>query len=188
MKLLKEIFHDQGLNLEGRNLAREAVKGIIRQGSKLLMIHCANGGGYKFPGGGVDAGEADEQTLAREIREECGARLLQVDGEFGQVVEYKRPFELEQDVFKMISRYYLCQVEDGVGELRMDTYEQELGFRPVWVDIDDALGTNRKLLRSRHADVPTWINRETFILEQVGQQLIKNGGVTNGYLEAIYRD
>jgi 8-oxo-dGTP pyrophosphatase MutT (NUDIX family) len=173
MKLLMKIFHDEGLNLEGPVLKRDAVKGIIREGCKLLMIYGANGGGYKFPGGGVAEGETDEQALAREIREECGRRLLRVEGEFGQVVEYKRPFEAEYAVFKMISRYYVCQVDNEMGELRLDAYEQELGFHPVWVELGDAIQVNRVLLSSGGAEAPDWIRREAYVIEQVKLQILR---------------
>jgi 8-oxo-dGTP pyrophosphatase MutT (NUDIX family) len=167
MKLLKEIFRDPGLNLSGRTLERRSAKAIIRQGRRLLMIYSASGGGYKFPGGGVEAGETDEETLAREIREECGVHLMRVEGEFGQVAEYKRPFEADCEVFKLISRYYLCQVQAGEGELRLEAYEQELGYRPRWVEVEQAIQTNRGLLASGSADVPGWVGRETYVLEQV---------------------
>ena len=70
MKLIFEISRDQGLNLEGRTLERESAKGIILRAHKLLLVYSSFGGGYKFPGGGVRPGETDEETLAREIREE----------------------------------------------------------------------------------------------------------------------
>jgi 8-oxo-dGTP diphosphatase len=169
MEILTEIYRDQGLNLAGRTLERASAKAIIQKGGKLLLIHSLHIGGYKFPGGGVDGDETDEQTLAREIREECGTELLRIDREFGQVVEYKRPFEPEYDVFKMISRYYLCQVEDGLGELRLDDYEQELGYCPQWVNIDIAIQANHRLSTRAGAVIPGWIVRESYVLEQVKQ-------------------
>ena len=164
MILLKEFFHDEGLNLAGRTLERASAKAIIWDGRRLLMIYSAQGGGYKFPGGGVDGAESDQQTLAREIEEECGARLVRIAGEFGQVVEYKRPFDPGYAVFKMISRYYLCQVEAGAGVLRLDDYEAALGFRPVWVEIDDALVANNALLHAPEGKVSSWLAREILIL------------------------
>jgi len=169
MKLIYEIFRDQGLNLEGRTLERESAKAIIWRGGKLLLVYSSSRGAYKFPGGGVQLGETYEETLAREIREECGARLDQILGEFGMVIEYKRPFEPEYEVIKMISRYYLCRVGDGLGQLCLDDYEQELGYCPQWVDINDAIQANHRLSNLPGADIPGWVVREMYILEKVKQ-------------------
>lgn len=54
------------------------VYGIIRRGKELLLIKKARGpytGLYDLPGGGPEAGETPEQTVAREIEEETQCRL-----------------------------------------------------------------------------------------------------------------
>lgn len=43
--------------------------------------------GYFLPGGGAEPGEAPEQTLAREAREECGFSL-DIGRRLGEAVEY----------------------------------------------------------------------------------------------------
>jgi len=111
MRLLKKIFHNQTLNLAGRTISREAVRGIIVNGETLLMIYSRLNGNYKFPGGGIEAGENYESALIREIREESGANVIAVMGPFGKVIEYDLPLEPEYDVFRMTSSYYLCKVD-----------------------------------------------------------------------------
>ena len=76
MKLLKKIVRTQGINFEGETIYREAVRGIILNGKKLLMIYSSKDGDYKFPGGGVELGETYEETLVREVKEESGALEL----------------------------------------------------------------------------------------------------------------
>jgi hypothetical protein len=61
------------------------VRAVILRGHDLLMVHSANVGDYKFPGGGVD-------------------------GKLGTVVEYDFAEEKDFDVFKMKSYYYFCRV------------------------------------------------------------------------------
>jgi 8-oxo-dGTP diphosphatase len=171
MKLLKEIYRNDNLNLGGRTLVRESARAIILRGHELLLVYASLEGGYKFPGGGVEPGETHDETLAREIQEECGARLSQILREYGMVIEYKLPFEPEFDVFKMISRYYVCQVTECLVEPRLDDYERQLGYCPQWVPVQDAIHANHRLSSLAGGDVPGWIVRETYILNLIGDQL-----------------
>lgn len=138
MKLLKEIMRKQGINLAGKTIYREAVRGVIIKDRTLLLIYSEKDGDYKFPGGGVDKGETHESALVREISEECGAKVLSINEELGKVVEYDKPVEEDYDTYKMESFYYLCEVDPNLGEQSLDQYEKDLGFIPVWVDIDKA--------------------------------------------------
>jgi 8-oxo-dGTP pyrophosphatase MutT (NUDIX family) len=141
------------------------VRAVIFRRRELLMVYSSNVGDYKFPGGGVDAGESHQQALARELLEECGATLLSVDGEMGAIVEYNFPDEKEFDVFKMMSHYYLCKVRNGFIGQKLDGYERDLGFQPVWIDIDHAIEKNKSLLDS--SIPPEWLKREIFALEYI---------------------
>jgi len=163
MKILTEIHRSSGIDTAGKTVHRTAVRAVILRGRELLMVHSTSVGDYKFPGGGVDLGESHEQALARELREECGASLLGVDGELGAVIEYDFAEEKEFDVFKMTSHYYCCRVGDGFGTQNLDDYEKDLGFKPVWIPIEAALQQNKTLLNSHNA--PEWLKREVFMLE-----------------------
>jgi 8-oxo-dGTP pyrophosphatase MutT (NUDIX family) len=167
MQIITEIHRAEGINLNGKAVHRTAVRAVIRRGRELLMVYSANVGDYKFPGGGVDEGETHSQALARELREECGASLLSVDGELGAVIEYNFAKERDFDVFKMTSHYYFCHAEDGFCAQKLDDYERDLGFKPIWVNIDEAISTNRSLLNSQTP--PEWLRRENFVLEHIRQ-------------------
>jgi 8-oxo-dGTP pyrophosphatase MutT (NUDIX family) len=163
METLTTIHRAVGIDIHGKTVSRTAVRGVILCGRDLLMIHSTKAGDYKFPGGGVDEGESHAQALAREIQEECGAVLTHIGREIGAVVEYNFAVEDEFDTFKMTSHYYLCGVQDGLGAQRLDDYERDLGFEPVWMPLDEALRINRSLLES--AAPPEWLSREIFMLE-----------------------
>ena len=165
MKTLTEIHRSRGINVHGRTIHRTAVRAVILRGRDLLMVYSSSVGDYKFPGGGVENGESHEQALARELREECGASLLSVDGELGAVIEYAIPMEAEYDVFKMISHYYFCQAGDGFGVQNLDDYEKDLGFKPVWINVDDAISTNKSQITSDN--IPDWLQREIYVLEYI---------------------
>lgn len=147
------------------------MRAVILRGRNLLMVYSSKVGDYKFPGGGVDAGESHEQALARELREECGASLISMDGELGAVVEYNFAKDRGYDVFKMTSSdYYFCRIKDVFGAQELDGYEKALGFKPVWITIEAAILANRSLLSLDK--FPEWLKREIFVLEYLKQKLI----------------
>jgi 8-oxo-dGTP pyrophosphatase MutT (NUDIX family) len=165
MLILTTIHRADGINIHGKTIQRTAVRGVIQRGQTLLMIYSSAVGDYKFPGGGVDAGETHAQALRREVQEECGASLTRIGDEIGAVIEYNFSIEPEYDAFKMTSYYYRCEVNDNFGAQKLDGYEQELGFKPVWISIEAALRQNKTLLHSTNA--PAWLKREIFVLEHL---------------------
>ena len=165
MKLIGEIYRNQGIDTNGKTIYREAVRGVIMKNNALLMVYSLKNGDYKFPGGGVEPGETHEKALVREIREECGAVVLSVHDGIGKITEYDIPVEKNADVFKMDSFYYLCEADPVFGKQSLDPYEEKLGFIPVWTDIDKAVSANRTLIKSNK--FPRWTPREIFALEYI---------------------
>lgn len=167
MKLLKTFYHDKNINLESKTFYREAVRGIIFRDGKLLMVYSTVNGDYKFPGGGVDVGESHTETLCREIREECGAEVTQVTGELGKIEEYAVDTIKENyETFKMTSYYYFCEISRELGTQKLDDYEEELGYKPEWVDRDMAIEKNKRKL-ANPSSFSRWMKRETFVLEML---------------------
>lgn len=174
MKTLKEIHYDHQLNLNGKTRLRTAVRAIISNSTRdVLLIYSSRNGDYKFPGGGLEKDEQLHQALRREVKEECGYSQLEILREFGKVIEYRKPFEKVFDVFKMISYYYICRIPDGLvaDELSLDEYEFELGFIPVWVSLQKAIETNHHILQKDPVQIPRWTRRDTFVLELLNQSL-----------------
>ena len=174
MQLLTTIYRHENVNIAGKTFLREAVRGIIFRNTpprtaagapekELLMIYSPVNGDYKFPGGGVKTGELHLDALQREIREESGATFKKVKGELGKVIEYDEAMEADFETFKMVSYYYFCEIDSEIGDLDLDDYEAELGFQPVWVDIETALETNKRILTEASSN-PGWTRREAFVL------------------------
>lgn len=174
MKILAEIHCNSAINVNSKTIHRTAVRGVILRGRNLLMIYSSKVGDYKFPGGGVGEGESHIQALIREIQEECGMSVVRIGSEIGAVIEYDTPVENDYDVFKMTSHYYRCEIRDGFGAQKLDGYEQDLGFKPVWIDIEDAIQLNKELLYTDKS--PRWLKREIFLLEYIQQNLLLNSG------------
>jgi hypothetical protein len=71
----------------------------------------------------------------------------------------------------MVSFYYICDVEPKLVEQILDDYEEELGFIPVWIEINKAIDANRKILNVKENEPPRWTQRELFVLELIKQEL-----------------
>ena len=174
MSLLTEIHRSEGVNVNGKTIFRDAVRAVILREHKLLLVYSPVNGDYKFPGGGVNIGETHEHALIREVHEECGVHTAKFMADcVGSIIEYDIPMEVDFDVFKMTSYYYFCQVEDGFGAQALEDYETDLGFKPVWVNIDEAILNNKQILQNNARKFPQWLRREIFMLEYVKQSFKK---------------
>ena len=98
-----EIFHSGNLNLLGKAYVRIAARAVIMDGDSILLIYSPNGDEYKFPGGGVEPGEAIDAALVREVREEVGGVVRNIVRKLGDIVEYDKPRERHLDPFTMRS-------------------------------------------------------------------------------------
>lgn len=112
---------------------REAARAVVVDSEgKIALLHVTNEQYYKLPGGGIDAGEDIPTALARECREEIGCDV-EVIGEVGSIVEYRKIFTLKQTSY--------CYVAKVIGEKGApDFTEEELakGFEIVWLPYDKA--------------------------------------------------
>lgn len=144
--------------LENQIIRRHAVRGIVRQNDKILLIQSSLKD-VKFPGGGIEAGESIEEALKREIKEESGYTVDKIARHRGYIEEWTDAFESDEHVFAMRSDFYDVMIKEKQDALKLDDYEAELGFHPVWMTIDEALQANM--------DCPSpkrWTKRDTKIL------------------------
>lgn len=68
-------------------LYRVAIRVLIIQNSKVLLVKEADDDWWALPGGGVDHGETVESSLVREVEEELGIPVDKVSSDF-QIVYY----------------------------------------------------------------------------------------------------
>ena len=137
------------------------MRAVIRRGDMFLMVHSSVAGDYKFPGGGVEPGESAHQGLVREVSEECGRTVTHVSDAILRAIEHRRARE-PGHVLRMESTYYPCDVDDEVHAQRLDDYERELAFEPIWITLDEAIEANKRVLAAGSAR--TWVLRETRVL------------------------
>ncbi|TDD48478.1 NUDIX domain-containing protein [Kribbella antibiotica] len=156
-------FRDPTLRPGGRVIERIAVRGVLFDGPRLLLLGSRHGD-FKFPGGGVEAGESFASALVREFGEECGYGDVVVGAELGWTREEVPAAEPAYDVFGMTSHYFGCSGGVVVGSQQLEGYEAELELTPRWVTVADALAANRAVLAS-DVGVMRWLARETAVLE-----------------------
>lgn len=164
MRLITEIKHYPQENY-GKIVRREAVRGILMLENRLWMVFSSRQGDYKFPGGGIQPGEGHPAALEREIHEETGMSGIKIIKPFGQTIEYDLAIEPDYDTFKMVSTYYWCKPGAITTAQQLDPYEAELGFTPVWIELEQAIQANRGILQGPRASVSRWVRRELFVLE-----------------------
>lgn len=155
-------------------LERFAVRGIIVNNGKLLVVHSQLNGDFKLPGGGIKKGETELNALKREIVEECGIWIKDCDfKKVGQITEYKKPIEKDFDVFIMKSTYYFFDVTEydfECVENQLDAYEEDLGFEAKWLDIDEVCCIQSQLLKEKDSTPTKWMKRELWVFELLKNQ------------------
>ena len=117
--------------------------------------------GFFLPGGGQDPGEDLTETLAREISEELGAKVVEFsyllaadDCRFSPV--YQRHFRIE-------GHYFLAQLED------QQDLVPEPGARLHWLPVNQAIECLNRY------------NEKWQLRQFTGEIQIKPQGATNGY-------
>jgi 8-oxo-dGTP pyrophosphatase MutT (NUDIX family) len=165
------IYRREPLDITGPAIYRDAVRAVIRRGDEFFMVYSTTVGYYTFPGGGIKKGETHIEALTREVREEAGASVTAVSDLLGEITEYDRPKEPDYNVFRMISHYYQVSIENSIGSQHLDDYEIDLGFTPVWVNIDQAISTNSAVLQKPDLPMPAWPKRELLALQELKKEL-----------------
>lgn len=88
-------------------------------------------------GGGVEAGESDEQAIARECMEEAGVKVMVIKY-LGEVIAYRDAIKK-----KYVVHGYLCK-QVGDFETPTSTSEDEQGIETKWILIPEAVSQLEK--------------------------------------------
>lgn len=161
------LVRDSGQPRHHPTYLRRAMRAVVVKEGRYLMTYSEVEGDYKFPGGGVHPGESHQQALARELLEETGHTLKQIKALLGTTIELDFPEGAHSSIFRMISFYYLCELQNGQAPLNLDAYERELGFAPRWVTPGDALHNNETLMSQPDSRQLFWIARESAVLREL---------------------
>jgi 8-oxo-dGTP pyrophosphatase MutT (NUDIX family) len=169
-----ETYYRKDKNLLDLNndkiIFRNAVRAIIIKDNKILMAHLEKTDEYKFPGGGKEENETPEDALKREVLEEVGYKVKKIEGIIGTVTEFDIAKEGMNNTFKMVSEYYLAEVDDKPAGQNLEDYEKELLFKPCWVEIEKAYKINKEKIENENREKTGGINRETIVLEIIKEK------------------
>lgn len=166
MRMLFEI-DTKDYDINGSVFSRPSARGIIIQGDKVAMIHSLKYHYYKFPGGGIEAGEDMKTALVREVLEETGLSVNRNSiREYGQVHRIQKG-EYE-DVFIQDNYYFLCSAEANVKAQNLDEYEEDEGFTLEYITPREAINVNRQNEIAKVDRV--MLQREVKVLELLMQE------------------
>lgn len=171
MRHLRTTTHPELSSLEGKVFHRKAARGIILDGENILMLYTERYHDYSIPGGGIDAGEAIETGLLRELEEETGAQHIDIIGEFGLYQEFRPWYKADFDIMHMQSYCYVCNIHPELGETKLEAHEIQNGMTPVWINIHQAIKHNEHTIASSPKKGMS-IERETYLLKLIVEELL----------------
>ncbi len=149
---------------KGPAFVRPSVRGIILRDGKVAMVHSLKYDYYKFPGGGIEAGETRPQALIREVLEESGLQVRPESiREYGLVHRVQKSDQPGIAMFVQDNYYYLCDVQPEVQSQHLDDYEAEEHFTLEFVAPEIAIQTNR--LPDHGPKDQNMLEREAKVLE-----------------------
>lgn len=171
MRHLRTTTHPELSSLEGKVFHRKAARGIILDGENILMLYTERYHDYSIPGGGIDAGEAIETGLLRELEEETGAQHIDIIGEFGLYEEFRPWYKADFDIMHMQSYCYVCNIHPELGETKLEAHEIQNGMTPIWINIHQAIKHNEHIIASSPKKGMS-IERETYLLKLIVEELL----------------
>ncbi|MEI4769527.1 NUDIX domain-containing protein [Psychrobacillus sp. FJAT-51614] len=165
--IFNKVIEEQQIQGDIKVNYREAIRSIILEKNKILLVH-SNKGDYKFPGGGVEGNESHSECLIREVAEETGYINCIVKDKLGSVIERKLDEYDNTALFQMTSHYYHCElINDKRIAQKLDDYESAQEFSAEWVSLDNAIEQNEKIINSFEIEKNGWLKREIYVLKKL---------------------
>ena len=149
-----------------RRFVRNSARSVVIADKKVAMIYSKKYGYYKFPGGGIEAGEDPIEAMIRETREEAGLVIKPESvREYGIVHRIQKSDNDPAECFVQDNYYYLCTPEVESVSQDLQGYEAEEEYKLVYVDPRTAIEQNRNLGKTPYS--PTMFEREARVLEML---------------------
>jgi 8-oxo-dGTP pyrophosphatase MutT (NUDIX family) len=135
MTLLKIINPENASEAEiAKFRTRESARAIVfDKDGNVGILHVSKQNYHKLPGGGIEAGEDIYTALKRECQEELGCDV-EVGAEVGQIIEYRKIFQLKQTSF-----IYSARLVGEKGQPSFTSDEIADGFQIQWLPLEEAI-------------------------------------------------
>lgn len=172
MRLLKSACHPKVNLTHATTFKRLATRAIVLKGDSILMLYTQRYHDYTLPGGGVDAGEALQAGLIRELQEETGAQNITDIKDFGLYEEFRPWYKDGYDAVHMLSYCFTCQIDEQLANTQLEDYEIRNGMKPVWINIYQAIAHNEQTMANSDKKGLS-IERETFLLKLIAKELLE---------------
>ena len=125
---------------------------IVNSSGKILLAH--NNNTYQFPGGHQEEEESKEEALIREVEEETGIKIHQLEEPFMSIITYDdNYFETGKKVKNSI--YYYRILTDEIPDLQKTHYDElelETEFKLFYLPISELKSFLEKKLETGEVD------------------------------------
>ncbi len=156
-----------------RAFVRDSARSIIIRDGKVAMVHSLKYDYYKFPGGGIEAGEDPVNAMIRETREEAGLVVIpETIREYGLVHRAQKSQSDPAVIFIQDNYYYLCDALDEPVSQELDEYESGEEYTLEFADPHTVIRKNRSHIKGPYSRM--MFEREARVLETL---------ISEGYLE-----
>lgn len=143
---------------------RNSARSIIIRNGKVGLIHSLKYDFYKFPGGGIENGEAPITAMIRETREEAGLVVKpETVKEYGYVHRIQKSDKDASECFVQDNYYYFCDAEEKTVAPSREAYEAAEGDTLEFVAPQLAIRKNRSVISSTYH--PMMLEREARVME-----------------------
>jgi ADP-ribose pyrophosphatase YjhB (NUDIX family) len=157
---------DNMVELPPKIQTRDAVRAVILKDRLVLLMFSEKDQMYGTPGGGITLNESKLDTLYRELLEEVGAHKVRIVEHLGQSEELRESRSLHGKPINIISDYYLVEVLEFI-HASLEDHEEEMGLRPTWIDIDQAIDQNERKLHQNLTQKLNFFHTQTAILKYI---------------------
>lgn len=140
-EITDECFGEQSIKFNNPYV-RYGARGIVqREDGKIAVFNKKNKNEYKLPSGGIDDGETPEEAFKREVLEETGCKIENIQ-ELGVTKELK-----SHENFQQISYVFTSKVAKINEKLNLTEKEIEEGGELIWLTLEEAL---KKIMNSKN--------------------------------------
>lgn len=130
---------------------REGCRGIVQKDGLYLMVHLEKWDIYTFPGGGLEENETLEECCIREVLEETGVIVSNVELK-ATVKEYFADS-------RWTNYYFVCDFVEDTGIPHLTDEEKDLNLVVKWLTRDELLDQLANNV-TKHENGPEIHNRE----------------------------